>query len=123
LLQDYCNGLLYDNPESWLKSDDVSNIEKPMFISILKKDDLGLREIDSWDCVIRWGMGQIKNLKQTKKSEESKKENILEWNKDDLKELKNLLDNVMPLIRFNQITPTEFHKEVEPYKRIIDEKL
>src|SRR2546430_17046306 len=31
LLQDYCNGLLYDNPESWLKSDDVTNIEKPMF--------------------------------------------------------------------------------------------
>jgi TLD len=27
------------------------------------------------------------------------------------------------LIRFNQITSTEFHKEIEPYKKIIDKKL
>src|SRR6266540_1831582 len=41
LLRDYCSMLLYDNPESVLKSDDIVTIEKPMFISILKKDDLG----------------------------------------------------------------------------------
>src|SRR6266480_2155941 len=55
LLQDYCNILFYDNPESWLKSDHVVIIEKPIFISILKNDDLELKEIDIWDCVIRWG--------------------------------------------------------------------
>src|SRR5437764_6291538 len=31
LLQDYCNILFYDNPESWLKSDHVVIIEKPIF--------------------------------------------------------------------------------------------
>ena len=46
LLQDYCETLLYDNAELMLKSCDIAIIEKPMFISILKKDDLKLREIN-----------------------------------------------------------------------------
>src|SRR5947209_2218731 len=138
-LQDHCEILLYDNPELWLKSCDIAIIEKPMFILILKKDDLELREIDIWDCVIRWGVGQIKNLVQLKRIEEIEsgqllpkfkkqkikleKENILEWNNDYLKELKDILVDIIPLIRFNQITPTEFHKEIEPYKKIIDNEL
>ena len=139
LLQDYCETLLYDNPELTLKSCDIAIIEKPMFISILKKDDLKLREINIWDCVIRWGMGQIGNPEQLKRIKEIElgqllskfkkqkikleKENILEWSKDHLKELKNILEDVIPLIRFNQITSTEFHKEIEPYKEIIDKEL
>src|SRR5439155_3246645 len=101
LLQDHCKILLYDNPELLLKSEDIVIIEKPMFISILKKDDLGLREIDIWDCVVRWGVGQIENLVQLKRIKETEleqplpkfkkqkikleKENILELNKDHLK--------------------------------------
>src|SRR5437763_14678364 len=110
-----------------------------MFMSILKKDDLELREIDIWDCVIRWGVGQIENLMQLKRIKEIEsgqllpkfkkqkikleKENILEWSKDHLKELKDTLEDIIPLIRFNQITSTEFHKEIEPYKKIIDKEL
>src|SRR5437763_3884393 len=105
----------------------------------MKKNDLELREIDIWDCVIKWGVGQIENLEQLKRIKEIEsgqhlpkfkkqkikleKENILEWNKDHLKELKDILEDVIPLIRFNQITSTEFHKEIEPYKKIIDKKL
>ena len=139
LLQDYCDGLIYDNPELILKSCDIAIIEKSMFMTILKKDDLELMEIDIWNCVIRWGMGQIGNQEQLKrikeielgqllskfKNQEIKleKENILECNKDHLKELKDILGDIIPLIRFNQITSTEFHKEIEPYKKIIDKKL
>ena len=139
MLQDYCDGLIYDNAELILKSSDIAIIEKHVFMSILKKDDLELREIDIWDCVIRWGVGQIENLEQLKRIKEIEsgqylpkfkkqknklgKENILEWNKDHLKELKDVLGDVISLIRFNQITSTEFHKEVEHYKEIIDKKL
>src|SRR6266480_2193921 len=140
LLQDYCDELIYcDNAELLLKSKDIVVIEKPMLMTILKKDDLELREIDIWDCVIRWGMGQVENLEQLKRIEEIEpgqhlpkfkkqkikleKENILELNKDHLKELKDILGDIIPLVRFNQITSTEFHKEIEPYKKIIDKEL
>src|SRR2546429_8126583 len=38
LLQDYCDGLIYDNAELILKSSDIAIIEKHVFMSILKKD-------------------------------------------------------------------------------------
>src|SRR5438270_3934010 len=67
LLQDYCDGLIYDNAELWLKSCDIAIIEKPMFISILKKDDLELREINICDCVYRLVMGQNGNPEKFKR--------------------------------------------------------
>src|SRR5437016_2682429 len=70
LLQDFCDGLFYDNAELLLKSNDIAIIEKPTFMYILKKDDLELREIEIWDCVIRWGVRQIENLEQLKRVEE-----------------------------------------------------
>src|SRR5439155_19026358 len=131
--------IYHDNANLLLKSKDIVVTEKPMLMSILKKDDLKLREINIWDCVIRWGMGQIGNPEQLKRIKEIElgqllskfkkqkikleKENILELNKDHLKELKDILGDIIPLVRFNQITSTEFHKEIEPYKKIIDKEL
>src|SRR6266511_545767 len=70
LLQDHCIASLYDNPEASLKSDEIVIIEKPIFMSILKKDDLNLKEIDVWDCVVRWGTGQVENLDEIKRRKE-----------------------------------------------------
>src|SRR5437764_616119 len=127
LLQDYCKALLYDDPEPLLKSDNVEMIDKPMLVTILKKGDLELREIEIWDYVIEWGLGQIENLEEEKRRKEIESgqllpkfkklktkfegENILEWYQGYHKELKNILDNILPLIRFDQITSTEFHEK------------
>src|SRR5437763_11972261 len=73
LFQGYCNKLIDNNPESLLNSGDMVSMEKPMLITILKKDNLGLDEINIWDCVIQWGIGQNKELKK----------DISEWNKED----------------------------------------
>src|SRR2546421_12021646 len=62
LLQGYCNELIDDNPELLLNSGDMESIEKSMLITLLKKDDLGLDEINIWNYVIQWGIGQNKEL-------------------------------------------------------------
>ena len=80
LLQDYCDETICENPKVFLKSNDIKLIEKPMFMSILKRDDLGLKEIDVWNCIIKWGIGQ---------SEEKLNKDISNWNKDDFINLKN----------------------------------
>ena len=46
LLQDYSNKLFSESPELFLKSNDISTIEKTMFISILERDGLEFNEID-----------------------------------------------------------------------------
>src|SRR5947208_16291613 len=44
LLQDYCNKLIDNNPESLLNSDDMVSIEKSVLFTILKEDYLELDE-------------------------------------------------------------------------------
>ncbi len=107
LLQDYCDKII-------LKSDDIKLIEKSMFMSILKRDDLRLEEIDVWNCIIKWGIGQ---------SEEKLNKDISNWNKDDFINLKNILDDIIPLIRFNQISSNDFFEKIKPYKKAIDKKV
>src|SRR2546429_3343693 len=55
LLHNYCNKLINENPEHFLKFNDFTTIKKSIFMSILERDDLKLEEIDIWDYVIEWG--------------------------------------------------------------------
>src|SRR6185369_726581 len=106
--------MTHESPEIFLKSDDFTMIEKSMFISIIEKEDLELDEIDIWEHVIRWGRGQIENLNE---------KDISEWNENDFNELKSTLHDIIPLIRFEFISPTEFFDKVRPYKNIFDTKI
>ena len=55
-------------------------------------------ETDLWNCVVQWGKGQ---------NEEVEKDNS-EWKDEDLVNLNKTLENIIPLIRFDQILPTAF---------------
>src|SRR5437660_2434807 len=112
LLQNYCDELICENPEVVLNSNNVATIEKSMIVSILKRDDLEMDEIDIWNYIIQWGSGQ---------NEELRNKNISEWKKDDFKKLKYVLDDIIPLIRFNEISRENFYDKVNPYKIIFDD--
>src|SRR5437588_12687378 len=84
-------------------------MEKQMLISLLKKEDLNMREIDVWSYVIKWGIGQTENL-------EGKKFSV--WNENDFGELKNILKDIIPLIRFRDISDKCFYNKIMPYKMI-----
>src|SRR5207247_7105316 len=79
-----------------------------MISSLLKN------QIDIWDCVIQWGIGQ---------SEEKLNKDISNWNKDDFINLKNILSDIIPLIRFNQISSDDFFEKIKPYRKAFNEKL
>src|SRR6266511_840048 len=113
LLQDYCNKLIDNNPELLLNSGDMVSIEKSMLITILERDDLGLDEINIWDHVIKWGIGQNQELRK----------DISKWNREDYKFLKDILEDIIPLIRFNEIKSKDFSKKITPFQRIFDKKL
>src|SRR6266511_5585043 len=80
LLEGYCNELIDDNPELLLNSGDMVLMEKSMLIAILRRDILGLDEINIWDHVIQWGIGQNQELVK----------DISEWNEKDFKILKDI---------------------------------
>src|SRR6266511_6191122 len=113
LLQSYCNELIDDNPVLLLNSSDMVSIEKSMLIAILKKDDLGLDEINIWNCVIQWGIGQNQELRK----------DISEWNKEDYKILKDILEDIIPLIKFNEIKSKDFSKKIRLYRKVFNEDI
>src|SRR6185369_16661960 len=104
LLHNYCSELINENPALFFKSSNFIMIEKCIFMTILERDDLALEEIDIWDCVIKWGIGQ---------NEELKKE-ISGWKKEDFVKLKSTIEDLIPLIRFNEITPADFSDKILP---------
>ena len=113
VLYNYCSELINENPTLFLKSNDFTIIEKSMLISILEKDDLELEEIDIWDYVIKWGIGQDEELKK----------DISEWKKEDFVKLKNIIKDFIPLIRFDQIASTDFHDKIIIFKKSFDKEL
>src|SRR6266511_1981818 len=113
LFQDYCNELIDDKPETLLNSGDMVSIEKPMLITILKKDYLEIDEIDIWDHVVQWGIGQNKELRK----------DISEWNEKDFKILKDILKDIIPLVRFNEIKSKDFSRKIKPYRKAFNENI
>ena len=71
LLHNYCSELINEDPTLFLKSNDFIMIEKSMLMTILERDDLELGEIDIWDYVVNWGIGQNEELRK----------DIIEWEK------------------------------------------
>src|SRR5207237_1914292 len=95
LLQGYCKKIFENDPISFLKSQDISFLEKSTLISILSYDDLKVDEIDEWDYAIRWGIGQFENLEG---------KNISEWNNNDIVAVKNVFNDIVPIIRLYGIS-------------------
>src|SRR5206468_4207291 len=93
---------------------DFKDIEKTFLVSLLEKDNLKLEEIDIWNCVIQWGIGQIENLEE---------EDISEWSDDDFENLRNVLKDIFPLIRFDQISLSDFHDKLIPYDKIFNKEI
>src|SRR6266511_2749626 len=113
VLYNYCSELINENPTLFLKSNDFTIIEKSILMSMLGRDDLELEEIDIWDCVIKWGIGQNEELAK----------DISEWKKEDFIKLKNIIKDFTPLIRFNQISSDDFADKILPFKKVFDKEV
>ena len=109
LLHNHCS----ENPAFFLKSNDFTMIEKSVLMTILERDDLKLEEIDVWDYVIKWGIGQNEELKK----------DISEWKKEDFIKLKNIIKDFIPLIGFNQISSDDFSHKILPFKKVFDKEV
>jgi len=79
---------------------------------LIKRDDLNIEEIIIWESLIKWGISQIPELKNINNNKDK-------WTSENYEELKNILSDFIPLIRFSEISSDNFYDKVHPYKRII----
>jgi hypothetical protein len=112
-LQKYCTDLMEREPEKIFKSPNFPSFSEKLLVSIIQSDNLQISEIQIWEQVLKWGLAQNPELLP----------DITNYEKDDLKILKNTLQHCIPFIRFNNLTSKEFLDKIFPYREILPEEL
>ncbi|EXX65413.1 uncharacterized protein OCT59_025354 [Rhizophagus irregularis] len=110
---EFCTNLMAQFPEKILLSFNFTSLSERSLISLIKKDDLQMKEAEIWEHVLKWGLAQNPTL-------------ILDpetWSDDDFETMKNTLQNCLPLIRFFSLSSREFSQKVRPYQKVLKREL
>jgi len=97
-LQQFCTDLMAKSPEKVFQSLDFNSLPEKSLISLIKRDDLQMKEVEVWEHVLRWSLGKNPTLVPDPKT----------WSDDDFKMMENTLQQCLPLIRFFSFSSEEF---------------
>ncbi|KAF0428771.1 BTB/POZ protein [Gigaspora margarita] len=113
--RDLCLKTICESPEILFSSPDFLSLDKTIFLLLLKRGDLIMDDIEIWNYMLKWGAAQISN--------NFKIEDISKWSSQDISLLKDLLLDLIPLIKWLEISSTAFWRNVIPYKKIFPKEL
>ncbi|RHZ75080.1 hypothetical protein Glove_217g276 [Diversispora epigaea] len=112
-LEKFCNDIIVKHPNIIFESEEFTSLDESALVSILKRDDLQMKESEIWEYVIKWGTARNPTL--PKKLEE--------WSDEYFMTLKATLQQCLPLIRYFHISRSDVMDKVKPYNKILDEQL
>src|SRR5579871_5635515 len=85
-LQKFCTGYMVRFPEKIFKSLDFTSLSDKSLVSLLKRDDLQMKEVEVWEHVLRWGFAQNPTLIPDPTT----------WTDGDFKTMENTLQQCSP---------------------------
>ncbi|GBB91476.1 hypothetical protein RclHR1_01880007 [Rhizophagus clarus] len=112
-LQKFCADFMNEFPEKIFKSLDFTSLSEASLISIIKKDDLQMKEIEIWEHVLKWGLEKNPSLLPDSTT----------WSDNDFKVMENTLQNCIPEIRFFSLSSKDFSQKVRPYRKLLKHQL
>ncbi|RHZ58865.1 hypothetical protein Glove_367g29 [Diversispora epigaea] len=71
-LENYCNDIIVKYPNLIFDANDFTSLPESALISLLKRDDLQMEEVEIWDYIVKWGIAQNPTLPT----------NLEDWTKD-----------------------------------------
>ncbi|PKK71535.1 hypothetical protein RhiirC2_778282 [Rhizophagus irregularis] len=101
-LQELCLDTICYEPKLLFHANNFARLPTPLLEIILKRDDLNLIEIEIWENLIKWGVAQVSRQLSN---------NPNEWTKEDFTELERNIYNLIPLIRFYEISSKDYFKK------------
>ncbi|RHZ57824.1 hypothetical protein Glove_383g12 [Diversispora epigaea] len=111
-LENFCNDIVVKYPNLIFDTDDFTSLEESALVSLLKRNDLQMKEVKVWDYVIKWGIAQT--FLPT---------NFDDWTNENFITLKAILQKSLPNIRYFHLSSIEVFDKIEPYKKILDKQL
>jgi hypothetical protein len=112
-LQQFCTDCMAKDPDEIFESLDFTSLPEKTLISLIKRDDLQMKEIEVWEHVLKWGLAQNQKLSQDPTN----------WSNDDFKTMQNTLRHCLPLVRFFSLPPEEFIQKIYPYNQLLKPQL
>ena len=89
-LQQFCTDIMAKSPEKIFKSFDFTSLSEKVLISLIKRDDLQMKEVEIWEHLLKWGLAQNPTLLPDPNT----------WSDEDFKAMENTLQHCFSLIRF-----------------------
>ncbi|RHZ73572.1 hypothetical protein Glove_230g23 [Diversispora epigaea] len=114
-LEKFCNDIIVKYPSIIFEFEEPTSVRESALVSILKRDDLQMKESEIWDYLIKWGTERNPNLPE--KLEE------WSWSDESMMSLKATLKQCLPLIRYFHISNSDVLSKIKPYKKILDEQI
>ncbi|PKY17035.1 hypothetical protein RhiirB3_403720 [Rhizophagus irregularis] len=104
---------MFKEPDKIFNSLSFPSIPEEGLISLVKSDNLQMKETQIWEYVLKWGLAQNPELPT----------DYTKFSKNDFNILKNTLQQCIPFIRFYNLTSKEFSDKVLPYRKILPKEL
>ncbi|RHZ81712.1 hypothetical protein Glove_117g210 [Diversispora epigaea] len=112
-LLSFCNDNIEKYPNLIFEDSDFNSLPESALVSLLKRDDLQMKEVEIWHYVIKWGIAQNPTLPT----------NLGEWSNENIITLKTTLQQCLPYIRYFHLSSDEVRDSIRPYKKILDKQL
>jgi hypothetical protein len=112
-LLEHCKDVFSKSPGLIFDSADFTSLEHDELKALLQLEKLLVDEIRVWDKIIVWGTAQLPELSS----------DFQHWTKDHFIKLREVIKELVPLIRFVNISSGDFCHKVMPYKRILPKEL
>ncbi|EXX74591.1 hypothetical protein RirG_049680 [Rhizophagus irregularis DAOM 197198w] len=101
------------SPEKIFESLDFTSLPEKSLVSLIKRDDLQMREVEIWEHVLKWVLEKNPTLLPDPTT----------WSDNDFNMIENTLQHFLPLIRFFSLSSDEFIQKVHPYKKLLKHQL
>jgi len=89
-LQEFCIDCMTKSSQKMFKELDFTSLTEKSLISLIKRDDLQMKEIEVWEHVLKWGLAQNPTLLPDPTI----------WSDNDFKTMENTLQHCLLLIKF-----------------------
>src|ERR1051325_5536880 len=96
-LWNFCLENICKKPKILFDSGKFVNLKAPLLELLLKRDDLGLDEIEIWEGLLKWCFAH-----------QNVPNDPTNWSKEDITKFEREIHGFIPLIRFYEIEPTDF---------------